>query len=715
MKTAKQNTTIEVKRDILWRVYLSYIAIGVVCLVIFGKAIYIQQVQGNHYRSLSDSLHQKIEEIDAERGTIYSADGEMLSTSIPQFDIYIDFAADALRQKSGKLFRENVDSLAYGLAAVFKDRSEGEYKELLSEGYKNKSRYFPLKKKIDYRQYQELKKLPLVRLGRNKSGFIAEVRSIRLNPYKLMAFRTIGLDRDSFKVGLELTYDSVLQGTKGKRLVRYIAGGVSVPVDDSSYTIEPENGKDVITTLDVHIQEITENALMKMMKLNDAEHGCAIVLETATGKVRAIANLGKIKDSTYWENFNYALSPSEPGSTFKLATLITLIEDKKVNINSGVDIEGGTWQIYGRTVFDSEKHGLHGVTVKHAFEASSNVAMAKLAYSHYGSQPSMFINHLKKFGLDKTTGIDLKGERSPVIFKPGGKYWSNTTLPWMAFGYNLAITPMHTAMLYNSIANNGKMLKPYLVESIQQDGIVHEQKQPIVLKEKICTDETLKQVKACLEGVCSVEGGTGYTLFKNAPYKVAGKTGTALVANGNKGYSEHIYQSSFAGYFPAENPQYTIVVIIKNKPHALRYYGAAVAGPVFKEIADRLYTMYIRQTKQTQPNNLTADSSWFQYAGNTKDVQYIFDKLKINYRNNTELSDNYSRIIKQPQGTSVSSVKINKSQMPALNGLGLKDAVLLCENLGLKVKITGKGKVVAQSLNAGMQINKGQTVNIQLN
>jgi cell division protein FtsI (penicillin-binding protein 3) len=429
---------VDVKKDILWRVYLAFILMAIVGTCILGKAVYIQQVQGSYWRGMSDSLHQKIVELDAERGTIYSEDGSMLSTSIPQFDIYIDFMADGLREKNGKRFNENVDSLSICLANLFKDRNSAEYKYLLKTGYREKERYFLLRKKMSFKEYQQLRTFPLVRLGRNKSGFIPDKKIIRLNPYKTLAYRTIGLLRDSNKVGLELTYDKYLQGTAGKRLVRFIAGGASVPVND--YEVEAENGKDVITTLDVNIQDVTENALMKMMVKNEAEHGCAIVMEVKTGKIKAIANLGHEKDSLYWEDYNYAITPTEPGSTFKLVTMLSLLEDKKINLNSSVDLDGGSWQVYKRTVYDSEKHGLHNVTIKEAFEQSSNVGMAKLAWMHYAANPNQFVNHVRKLKLDSVTGIDLKGEIRPSIYKPKSKHWSNTTLPWMAFGYNLTIS-----------------------------------------------------------------------------------------------------------------------------------------------------------------------------------------------------------------------------------------------------------------------------------
>ena len=702
----------EVKKDILWRVYLSYIVMVVICFVILGKAVYIQQVQGAQWRNMSDSLHQKIQEIDADRGTIYSADGQMLSTSIPQFTIYIDFAADGLREKSGVRFRDNLDSLSYNLARLFNDKSVSDYKRLLQQGFKSRDRYFQLQKNISYRQYQALKHFPLVRLGKNKSGFIVDEQTIRLNPYKLLAYRTIGLDRENAqKIGLEQTYDTLLKGTTGRRLVRYIAGGVSIPVDDAQ--IEPENGKDIVTTLDVFVQEVTENALMKMMVSNQAEHGCAIVMETKTGKIKAIANLGKRPSGDYSEDFNYAISPSEPGSTFKLATMMSLLDDKKITLNTIVNLNGGTWPINGQTVYDSEQHGRFDVTVKDAFALSSNVGMAKLAWQNYGSNPYQFLRHLHTMKLDTLTGIDITGERGSVIHKPGSKYWSATTLPWMAFGYNLEVTPLQTATLYNAVANNGKMMRPYLLNAVKEEGEIIREYKPKVLIDKVCNDITVKQLQECLEAVCT--DGTAKELFKNTTYKVAGKTGTALVAKGNRGYADKIYQTSFAGYFPANDPQYTIVVVIKNKPNAVLHYGASVAGPVFKEIADRLYSNYVKHTNDVAKADKKFDSSYFNYTGAKQDLKQIASVFKMVYKDSNTATDEWANISGNKGSVEFASKQIDNKTMPQLKGMGLKDVVVLCENMGLKVNAKGKGKVAAQSIMVGQAFVKGQILNIELN
>lgn len=709
----------EIKKDILWRVYLCYIIVILFCVVILGKAFIIQQVQGKYWEGMSDSLHQKIVDIEASRGTIYSADGQMLSTSIPQFDVYIDFGADGLRQKNGKRFRENVDSLSIGLADLFKDGSAADYKRMLTTGYRDKNRYFSLKRKMGYRQYQILKTLPLVRQGRNKSGFIAEVRNIRLNPYQLLAYRTIGLDREnSQKVGLEQTYDTVLKGTTGQRLVRYIAGGVGVPVDDDANQIDPINGKDIVTTLDTHIQEITEDALMKMMVGNEAQTGTAIVMEVKTGQVKAIANLGRRPDGNYWEDFNYALTPTEPGSTFKLATMLALLDDHKITLDKQVNLEGGKWTINKRTVYDSEEHGKDIVSAKVALEMSSNVGMAKMVYEAYNSNPSAYVNKLKSFKLDEKTGTDLAGERPPLIYSPGSPHWSATTLPWMAFGYNLLISPMRTTMLYNAVANNGVMMRPYLVNSIMENGAVQKQFEPHIVLDSLGSRYALKAVKQCLEGVCNEPNGTGFTLMRDVPFKVAGKTGTALVANGSRGYADKVYQSSFAGYFPADNPQYTCVVVIVNKPHAAKFYGASVAGPVFKEIAERLYTLYVNNENSSKPSyyKLRKDTSSYAYESYAKDVKTIMSGLGMNYQDKGATDGNWWNVISENQQPTVTKLTFETlKKMPKITGMSLKDALYVCENAGLKVNISGRGRVHDQSINIGDPIAHGQIIHLNLN
>jgi cell division protein FtsI (penicillin-binding protein 3) len=712
---------LEIKRDILWRVYLCFLCIVAFSLLILGRVFYIQQVQGNFWKSQAKQQQQKFIEIDADRGTIYSEDGNMLSTSIPYFDIYVDFEADGLREKNGKRFKENIDSLSLSLAGYFRDKSKAEYKRELENQYRNKNRYYLLKRNITFAQYKAVRNFPLVRQGKNRSGFIAEVRNKRLNPYGLLANRTIGLSREfidsdgkikNSNVGLENTYDSVLKGESGKKLVRYIAGGVYVPVE--GYEIEPEQGKDIVTTIDVNIQDITENALLKMMEENECSNGTAIVMEVKTGKIKAMANLGRREDGTYWEDLNYAIRASEPGSTFKLASMLALLEDKYATLENHVNIDKGVWQVARRTVYDSERHNKTSVTLKQAFQYSSNVGMAKMVWSNYSRNPVKYINHLKRLRFNVSSGIDLVGETSPIVKNPKSKTWSATSLPWMSFGYEVLVSPLQTLMLYNAVANDGKMMKPYLVNQVSQDGIAIKIFQPRVIEEAICSESTLKQLQECLDAVCNEEGGTGYVLFKNSPYHVAGKTGTALVANGKRGYSDHIYQSSFAGYFPSKNPKYSIIVVIKNKPFAKKYYGASVAGPVFKEISDKLFATLNDGERQRDSLKNIADSSYYLYAGAAADMKRVLTGLNMKYSDSSGKSE-YNIMAGMDNQPVITAKELAKNNMPDVKGMGLKDALFVLENRRIRVIAKGKGKVFAQSVSAGAPLSKGQTVVVELN
>ena len=708
----------EVKRDILWRVYLSFIGIVVLSLLVLGRAFYIQQVQGSYWRSMSDSLHQRIEEIDAGRGTIYSEDGQMLSTSLPTFDIYIDFMADGLREKNGKRFKENIDSFSKALANYFHDKNAATYKAELVKAYKKKDRYFPLKKKLQFEDYKSFREFPLARLGRNRSGVIVEENSKRLMPYQTLATRTIGLSREYVasngkvkkqNVGLEKSYDSLLTGQKGQRLVRFIAGGVPVPID--GYQMEPENGKDVITTLDVNIQDIASTALMKKMIECEGQYGTAIVMETKTGKIKAIANLGRQKDGSYFEDDNYALRVTEPGSTIKLATLLSVLESGSSTPDELVEVGTAGEMVVGpRNVNDAERSPKPVLTVKECFAHSSNVGMSKLAYKAFGNNPKKFKDYLHNYWLDEKSPIDLTDipkSRLASFEKNAGGTMNMIT---MSFGYAIQVSPLQTLTLYNAIANNGKMMKPYLVNRIVRDGIPYREFQPTVLDENICKSSTVKAARSSMEMV--ITEGTGKPAFKDMPFAVAGKTGTAHVADGNIKYGDMVYQASFVGYFPANDPVYTCIVVVRTKPHAYLHYGGQIAAPVFREIAIKLYAMYIEQ--KTGPTyQVTKDSLNYFYAGNSSDIKNIFKTLNVDYSDSVRrsewgnvIADNYQPVIKD--------VNVSKAVMPNIKGMGLKDVIYLLENMGLKVKINGKGKVMVQSIQAGTALTKGMTVYVEL-
>lgn len=699
----------EVRRDILWRVYLSFLGIIILSCLVLGRAFYIQRVQGNYWRSMGDSMHQRFIPVDAERGTIYTEDGQMLSTSLPQFNIYIDFMADGLREKNGKIFKENIDAFSKSLSGFFGDKTAVQYKKELSDAFKNKLRYYPLKKKLSFAQYKTFRDFPLVKLGRNKSGVIAEVKTFRKNPYMMMAKRTIGLYRENAQnIGLERTYDSILKGEKGKRLVRFISGGVAVPVD--GYEIEPENGKDIVTTLDANIQDIAENALMDMMTKSESRNGTCIVMETKTGKIKAIANLGRRPDGTYDEDYNYSMLATEPGSTFKLATLLSVLSEGKTTTNDLVEI-GSTGKSYVgvRDVNDAERAPKPVLTVKECFAHSSNIGMSRIGFKTFANQPEKFKEYLHRFRLDTVTGIDLLGEDKPHFAKLG-KGGSLKDMVTMFFGYAVEVSPLQTLTLYNAVANDGKMMKPYLVNDIQSNGIVLKQNQPVVLSDDFCTPSVIRAARDCMEDV--VREGTGRAAFKGLPFPVAGKTGTAHVADGKLKYGDGVYQASFVGYFPADNPQYSCIVVIRTKPHSYLHYGGQLAAPVFKEIATRLYAMYVDKKNSTLYAAAKDSSSYF-YAGNKNDISNVFSQLNISFTDSSMQntwadvsSRNYEPILKPNE--------IKLQTMPDVKGMGLKDALFLLENMGLKVVPKGKGKVMGQSLSAGSTIMKGATVYLQL-
>lgn len=690
---------------------------AVLCVLILGKAFYIQRFEGEHWRSMNDSMHQRIVELDAERGTIYSEDGQMLSTSLPEFDIYLDFKADGLRDKNGKVFKENLDSFSRAMAAYFGDKSSAQYKKELLEGYKKKSRYYPLKKKLSFEQYKNFRQFPLVKLGRNKSGVIVEESSKRLSPFGLLANRTIGLSREHIasngkikkqNVGLEKSYDTLLTGQKGQRLVRYAAGG-AIPVE--GFQVEPENGKDIFTTLDVNIQDIAENALLRQMETTESLYGTCIVMETKTGKIKAIANLGRRPDGSYWEDDNYALRVTEPGSTIKLVTLLAVLEKGSSKLDDLVEVGSAGHMIVGpRNVNDAERAPKPVLTVKECFAHSSNVGMSKLAYKAFAQNPKEFKEYLHRYHMDTRSPVDLSNIPKPQLASFEKNSGGLMNMITMSFGYAVQVSPLHTLTLYNAIANNGKMMKPYLVNGIQQDGIMIKQYGPTVMEESIAKPETIQAARESMEAV--VTEGTGRVAFKDMPFAIAGKTGTAHVADANIKYSAGVYQASFVGYFPINDPQYTCIVVIRSKPYAALHYGGTLAGPVFKEVATKLYAMYVNRKA---PDLFAAkkDSAAYFYAGNTADIKNILKTLSIGYRDSATPGDwgnvfasNYQPVVK----TSV----VRKQVMPNVKGMGLKDALYLLESLGIKVAVKGKGKVFAQSITPGSNVAKGTNVVLEL-
>ncbi|MBS1633960.1 MAG: transpeptidase family protein, partial [Bacteroidetes bacterium] len=492
------------------------------------------------------------------------------------------------------------------------------------------------------------------------------------------------------------------------RLVRFISGGVAIPVD--GYDIDPENGKDIVTTLDVNIQDIAETSLMGMMTKSDAQYGTCIVMETKTGKVRAMANLGRRPDGSYDEDYNYAMLTTEPGSTFKLATLLSVLSEGKTTTNDLVEIGSSGKAFVGvRDVNDAERAPKPVLTVKECFAHSSNIGMSRIGYKTFASQPQKFKDYLHRFHLDSVTGIDLLGEDKPR-FANLGKGANLKDLVTMFFGYAVEVSPLQTLMLYNAVANDGKMMKPYLVNSVKSNGVTLKENEPQIVSDDFCTPGVIRSARDCMEDV--VKEGTARAVFKGMPFQVAGKTGTAHVADGKLKYSDGVYQASFVGYFPADNPQYSCIVVVRTKPHAYLHYGGQLAAPVFRDIATRLYAMYVDK-KNASLYAAVKDSSAFQYAGNTNDIKNIFNHLDIHYTDSS-MQNRWAEVYSKNYEPLVMPNSIQQQKMPDVRGMGLKDALFLLESMGVKVIPNGKGKVMGQSLSAGSAITKGVTVYLQL-
>jgi cell division protein FtsI (penicillin-binding protein 3) len=673
--------------------------------MILGKAAWVQVVNGPHLRSMARNMNLRNDTLFAERGNIYSEDGVLLCSTIPQFDLHIDFSV--IKKDT---FDKYKDTLAESFSAILKDKSKAAYLYELTTEFNDTARYYELAHNLPYYDYQLIKQLPIMKLGSRRGGLVVEQKNKRINPFNVMALRTIGLWRKNSQViGLEATYDSVLKGANGYCIKQRMPGGQWMIIQGSEQ--EPTNGFDLVTTLDVSIQDIAEHALESQLSKFECLYGTCIVMEVKTGKIKAIANLGRQKDGSYWEDFNYAMIPTEPGSTFKLMTLLSLFNDKHITVEDQVNAQGGSASFGNRTMKDSHL-GLGVLTVKQAFALSSNVAMAKLAYQFYAANPTVYTNFLKKLQLDQKTGIDLLGERKPVVKTPLNKSWSATSLPWMATGYEVMIAPLRTCMIYNAVANNGTMMKPYLVNAIRSFDKDVQVFEPEVVVPQIASKDAIRQARQALEEV--VLTGTGKHI-QSPFYSIAGKTGTAQVADKGITYTDGVYQGSFVGYFPANNPTYTIAVVVRTKPHSGAYYGGTIAAPVFRMIADKIYANSIGQN-HNQFDSLAKvnNSNVVAVAQQGSKVNKILQALNYKYTNAsnatwTQLQDVNST------GARSAGVPIYANNMPDLSNMHLSRAIALLEACGLKVEVKGAGQKVSQSILPGQKIVKGQKVTITLN
>ncbi|MEX2589364.1 MAG: penicillin-binding protein [Chitinophagales bacterium] len=693
------------KKEIVVRVYLVFALVILAAGSISFQVLKIQVKEGPYWISLADSLTTQYVSIEAERGNLLTENGGLLATSLPYFEVRVDWKSPAM---SDEIFQESLDSLSL-LMAHFQGKSKQEVKRSILNARKNGNRYYLLAKNLAYPELQQIKSWPLFNLGRYKGGLIVLRRNKRVNPYKMLAHRTIGYVRDDIlPVGLEGSFDEYLTGIKGKRLMQKIAGGTWIPVNEKE-EISPQNGKDVVTTIDINLQDVVENALLKAIKKHKADHGTAVLMEVKTGKIRAIANIGAFENGNYWEKYNYAVGEArEPGSTFKTASMIALLEDGYVELTDSIDLNGGAMDFYDKTMRDSEEHELHKVTVKHAFEISSNVGISKLIDQHYNHQPEKFIAHLKRMGLTELTGIEIKGEAKPYIKEASSKEWTGITLPWMAVGYELTLTPLQILNFYNALANDGLHVKPSLVSAVQEYGKDLKNFKTEEENRRICSKATLKKIRKLMEGV--VENGTAEHL-QSPHYKMAGKTGTALIAEANRGYNK-VYQASFVGYFPADEPVYSCIVSIA-EPQMGVYYGGWVAGPVFKEVADKIYSSSIDlHEKINREEKFLAGYRPGTKDGHRMDTEQIYKWLEVSSQINTQ--SEWMQCVNQREGVVLNSKEMESDVIPDVRGMGLRDAIYLLENLGLEVKVQGRGRVYYQSVRYGTPITQGREIVLKL-
>jgi cell division protein FtsI (penicillin-binding protein 3) len=699
----------EIKKQIMLRIWLVFACFLLFGLAIIGQIIRIQFFEGDKWRSKADSLTTDIRSIEASRGNIFSADGSLIATSIPIYEVRMDVKAETLTKE---IFSKNLDSLAICLSELFKDRTKQEYKSDLRQARIDGDRYHLIQRNVHYAELQKLKTFPLFRMGKNRGGLVILQRNVRENPFRQLALRTIGSQREVRPVGLEAAYNSDLRGENGQRLMQRISGNVWMPINDNE-EVEAKDGDDLITTLDVNIQDVAENALYEHLQKQNADHGCAVLMEVETGEIKAIANLSRTKDGSYTENFNYVIGEAtEPGSTMKLASLLVAMDDGLVELTDQVEVGDGVYYFSNQRMKDSHAPKKPVFTVLETFMKSSNVGISKLIYEHYSKHPQDFIDGLKKFHLHEKLGLEIPGEGKPLIRNTTDKYWSNVSLPWISIGYESKLTPLQILTLYNAVANNGRMVKPKFVSEIRNHGQVIKKFPTEVIEEKIVSQSTLDKAHFMLEAV--VDSGTGRNV-RSAHYRVAGKTGTAQIAHPGFGYnkSNTTYQASFVGYFPADKPKYSCMVVVY-APNSDVYYGGDVAAPVFRQIADRVFANNIELHLPFEKNDSLTRIAPLAKAGHQKDLSKVLSQMKIPAtKNNADA--------RWVDATSTENIlvlnerKINEGMMPDVNGMGLRDALYVLENAGLRVHANGKGMVTKQSIEAGIQVAKGQQIFIELN
>ncbi|MBA3665248.1 MAG: transpeptidase family protein [Bacteroidetes bacterium] len=704
----------ENKKQILTRSYIVYVCMCVFAISILYRICVIQFSEGKEWKAKADAFTTSLVSIDAVRGNIFDVNGALLATSLPYYEVSVDICAPGIDEK---VFKEKRDSLAAKLSTLFGDKTEREYSKILNKARKDKDRFVILQRNVSYKDLQTLKTFPIFNRAK-RGGLITLQTNRRERPFQLLAARTIGMSRPGIKpVGLEGAFDSILKGESGKRLMQKIAGDVWRPVNDEN-ELETKDGNDLYTTLDINIQDVAENALMKALIKNQASHGCVVLMEVKTGAIKAIANLKRVKgdSASYTENFNYAIGyPSEPGSTFKLASFLTLLDNYDISLDEKVNVGNGECMYFDRKMKDSHAPKNSIMTAQEIFENSSNVGTSKLVTKYFSKDPKAYIDKLRSFHLHEKLGLSIPGEGVPRIKQTKDKDWYGTSLPWISIGYESNVTPLQTLTLYNAIANNGTMVKPMFVKEIKRNGNTVKKFNPEIIADKIVKPSTIVKAKQLMEGVVKNGSGKGINI---TAFKVGGKTGTAqILKNGNykdEGFSS--YQATFVGYFPADRPLYSCIVVVY-EPSKGNYYGGLVAAPVFKEVAEKVYSSSVDFIK---PVNLKKDmltKSPEVIATKSEELSGLAKAFSLPV-NKTDSDKYVSQNRKDTTRIALQEISIEsqlkKGVMPNLTGLSAKDALYLLENHGMYVRILGFGSVKKQSIEAGQKVGKGNKITLTL-
>lgn len=676
-------------------------------LAIVFKIGRIQFVEGDKWTAMAEEIGLQYRTVKATRGSIYSDNGSLLATSLPFYRVAFDPSV-----ASEETFNQGLDSLTILLANYFRGRSAQYYSRKITKARQANKRYLVInQKRVNYQDKKIMQTWPIFREGRMTGGAIFEKVDLRFKPFSHLGTRTIGfINENNQGAGLEYSFNHVLAGTDGNALFQKISGGGWKPVHDGS-EVKAVEGMDVETTIDINLQDVAESALLRALEQHDADYGCVVVMEVATGYIKAISNLSKNKKDKYWELYNYAVGEqglTEPGSTFKLASIIALLEDSEVQLTDSIDTGSGTYLFYDKVMRDHKPEGYGVLSVAETFSKSSNIGVSRLINDHFALKPDQFISYLDNMGLTQPIPFQMKGTGAPFIKDPSDASWSGVTLPWMSIGYELKLTPLHTLTFYNAIANQGVMVRPIIVKRISKAGQTWEQYQPEVIKESVCSEATLKKVRRLLE--LAVQEGTASNI-NDSDYRIAGKTGTAQKVKPGGGYGR-AYYTSFAGYFPADAPKYSCMVVIDN-PKGYNQYGSDVAAPVFKEIADNIYSRDSDMHQLFDPA-YTPELGVFPViqAGNLQDLQLICNTLGVsNHAGTTE-----EWVLARRNYNSVKWLenKMLPGRVPDVTGMTLRDALPLLENHGLKVDYRGKGRITRQSLAVGSKIESGSKIVLDL-